>query len=75
MDIAALKKILPEKRIKTKLVDLVTYAADAGFYYLQPKAVVQVINEEEVKALFGFSHQHSIPLVFRTGGTSLSGRS
>ncbi len=74
MDIAALKRILPEKRIKTKLVDLVTFAADAGFYYLQPKAVVQVIDEDEVKALFHFSHEHSIPLVFRTGGTSLSGQ-
>jgi len=74
MDIAALKKILPEERIKTKLIDLLTYAADAGFYYLQPRAVVQVINEEEVKALFSFSHKHSVPLVFRTGGTSLSGQ-
>lgn len=32
-------------------------------------------SEEEVISLFQFSHRHKIPLVFRTGGTSLSGQS
>ncbi len=69
-----LKTIIPSERIKTRLIDLLAYASDAGFYHLQPKAVVQVISEEEINALFNFSHQHKIPLVFRTGGTSLSGQ-
>ncbi|WP_207535048.1 FAD-binding and (Fe-S)-binding domain-containing protein [Desertivirga arenae] len=70
-----LETILPSERIKTRLIDLVAYAADAGFYHLQPKAVVQPVSEEEVKSLFQFSKTHKIPLTFRTGGTSLSGQS
>lgn len=70
-----LQTILPITRIKTRMIDLVSYAADAGFYSLIPKAVVQTINEEEVTSLFNFSSQHNIPIVFRTGGTSLSGQS
>ena len=70
-----LEKILPKERIKARLIDLVAYAADAGFYYLRPQAVVQPVSEEEIKSLFAFSHQHKIPLTFRTAGTSLSGQS
>jgi D-lactate dehydrogenase len=70
-----LSKILPPVRIKTRYIDLVSYASDAGFYYLVPKAVVQPASEMEIVSLFKFSHQHNIPLVFRTGGTSLSGQS
>jgi D-lactate dehydrogenase len=70
-----LQTILPSSRIKTRLIDLVSYASDAGFYRLIPKAVVQPENEEEIIALFRFSSEQNIPLVFRTGGTSLSGQS
>lgn len=66
--------ILPPQRIKTRLIDLAAYAPDAGFYYLLPKAVVQPVSEDEIIALFGFSREHSVPLTFRTGGTSLSGQ-
>jgi D-lactate dehydrogenase len=70
-----LATILPAGRIKTRLIDILSYASDAGFYRLVPEAVVQPVNEAEVIALFGFSAQNNIPLVFRTGGTSLSGQS
>ncbi|SJZ61230.1 D-lactate dehydrogenase [Chitinophaga eiseniae] len=70
-----LKKILPENRIKSRYIDLISYASDAGFYHLVPQAVVQPIGEAEIVALFRFSQQFRIPLVFRTGGTSLSGQS
>ena len=73
--IELLKKIIPENRIKARYIDLVSFAADAGFYHLLPKAVVQPVTEEEIILLFQFSQQHTIPLVFRTGGTSLSGQS
>ena len=73
--IEALKKILPESRIKTRYIDLISFASDAGFYHLTPKAVVQPVSEEEIILLFQFSQQHKIPIVFRTGGTSLSGQS
>lgn len=73
--IEELKKILPEDRIRTRYIDLVSFASDAGFYHLVPKAVVHPVNEEEIISLFKFSHNYKIPLVFRTGGTSLSGQS
>jgi D-lactate dehydrogenase len=70
-----LHRILPATRIRTRYIDLVSFACDAGFYYLLPKAVVQPVSESEVIALFGFSIRHRLPLVFRGGGTSLSGQS
>src|SRR5690606_27326607 len=70
-----LEKILPAERIRTRYIDLVSFASDAGFYYLLPKAVVQPVNEQEVISLFEFSERLKVPLVFRTGGTSLSGQS
>lgn len=76
MDIEKLlESILPKERIKCRLIDLVAFASDAGFYYLRPKAVVQPINENEIISLLSFSHQYKIPITFRTGGTSLSGQS
>jgi len=69
-----LQELLPAGQVKTRYIDRVTYGSDAGFYYLLPKAVVQPISEEEIISLFRFSHRHAIPLVFRGGGTSLSGQ-
>ncbi len=71
----SLAKIIPAERIKTRYIDLVSYGADAGFYFLLPKAVVKPVSEKEIVDLFHFSHEQKIPLVFRTGGTSLSGQS
>ncbi len=73
--IEQLTQILPAGRIRTRYIDLVSFASDAGFYYLLPKAVVQPVNEPEIISLFDFSVRNNIPLVFRTGGTSLSGQS
>lgn len=70
-----LGKILPPSRIRARYIDLVSFASDAGFYYLLPKAVVQPVNEAEIISLFQFSVAHDLPVVFRTGGTSLSGQS
>ncbi|SEN44958.1 D-lactate dehydrogenase [bacterium A37T11] len=70
-----LEGFLPEERVKTSLIDLVAFAADAGFYHLKPKAVVLPASEKEVQALFEFSRKNHIPLTFRAGGTSLSGQS
>ena len=69
-----LGKLLPANRIRARYIDVISFASDAGFYHLVPKAVVQVVSEEEVVSLFKFSQLHHIPLVFRTGGTSLSGQ-
>ena len=70
-----LSKILPKDRIRTRYIDLVSFASDAGFYHLVPKAVVHPASVEEIIKLFHFSREQKIPVVFRTGGTSLSGQS
>jgi D-lactate dehydrogenase len=70
-----LESILPKERIKSRLIDIIAYASDAGFYYLRPNAIVQPVSEKEIEALFNFSHLYKIPLTFRTAGTSLSGQS
>ncbi|HEY9488969.1 MAG TPA: FAD-binding protein, partial [Chryseosolibacter sp.] len=70
-----LEKILPANRVRTRYIDLVSFASDAGFYYLVPRAVVQPVSESEIVSLFEFSTKQKIPLVFRAGGTSLSGQS
>ncbi len=70
-----LENIIASDRIKSRTIDLLAYAADAGFYNLVPKVVVQPVSEKEIVDLFRFSHQQKIPIVFRTGGTSLSGQS
>ena len=70
-----LHKIIGPGRVKDQYIDRVSYASDAGFYYLVPEAVVQPDCEEEIIRLFEYSRAHAIPLVFRGGGTSLSGQS
>ncbi len=63
------------KRILIREIDRIAFASDASFYRQIPLAVVQPCSEAEVATLFAFSRQHRIPLVFRAGGTSLSGQS
>lgn len=76
MDIGKeLQTLLPADRVRTRYIDRITYGSDAGFYYLVPKAVVHPVSEAEIVALFAFSRRRGIPLVFRAGGTSLSGQS
>ncbi len=70
-----LEEVIPAARIRSRLIDIVSYAPDAGFYHLMPVAVVLPQTEEEIRALFQFSHIHNVPLTFRAGGTSLSGQS
>jgi D-lactate dehydrogenase len=72
--IQGLQQIIPAARMKSSLIDRVSYASDAGFYELTPKVIVQPITEAEIAGLFGYAHQTGVPLVFRTGGTSLSGQ-
>jgi D-lactate dehydrogenase len=69
-----LARIIDERRILVRPIDLIAYASDASFYRLIPQAVVQAANEDEVARLFRFSHDHSLPITFRAAGTSLSGQ-
>lgn len=69
-----LLQIIPNERIRDRYIDRVSFASDAGFYFMVPKVVVQPISEQEIIHLFQFSQQHKIPIVFRAAGTSLSGQ-
>ncbi len=57
-----------------RYLERIAYASDASFYRLIPQAVVQPRQLTEIKALFGWSQRHQIPLTFRAAGTSLSGQ-
>lgn len=70
----ALRNIIGPDRVKDQYIDRVSYASDAGFYYLVPEAVVQPESEQEIIRLFEYSRERAVPLVFRGGGTSLSGQ-
>jgi D-lactate dehydrogenase len=67
--------ILVPDQIKTSLLDRLSYASDAGFYELIPQAVVLPGQESDIQALLSYCSTHAMPLVFRAGGTSLSGQS
>ena len=43
-----LEKILPAARIRARYIDVVSFASDAGFYTLLPRAVVQPNSEAEI---------------------------
>jgi D-lactate dehydrogenase len=70
-----LSRYFPPEKLKLSLIDRYAFAGDAGFYYLLPRAIVQPTTIDEIKWLFIFAHQYSVPLTFRTAGTSLSGQS
>ncbi|MFZ9660751.1 MAG: FAD-binding and (Fe-S)-binding domain-containing protein [Chitinophagaceae bacterium] len=70
----SLKKIIPDTRIRHRYIDRIAYGADAGFYYMMPEAIVHPNTEDEIISLFKYSHDHKIPITFRTAGTSLCGQ-
>lgn len=70
-----LEAILPPRHILTRPIERYAYAHDASFYRLIPQAVVVPSSPGDIQKLFAFSQRHRIPLVFRAGGTSLSGQS
>ena len=67
-------ELIDPERILIRPIDRIAFASDASFYRLIPQAVIQPKTDEEIKHLFRFSHQYGVPLVFRAGGTSLSGQ-
>ena len=65
---------IPEKRCFTDKVRTFAYGTDASFYRLNPKLVVKVINEEEIRRILPIASKHQVPVTFRAAGTSLSGQ-
>ena len=73
--VSALEQLIDKERVLARPVDRIAWASDASFYRLIPKAVVHAKSLDEISGLFSFSHQHRIPMTFRSAGTSLSGQS
>jgi D-lactate dehydrogenase len=69
-----LSEFIPEERLVTDPLRLLTWGTDASFYRLVPQLVVVVESEEEVRRLLGACARLSTPVTFRASGTSLSGQ-
>ncbi|MBG6056057.1 D-lactate dehydrogenase [Salinibacterium sp. CAN_S4] len=62
-------------RVKTRAIDRHAIAHDASHFLMVPSAVVVAGDADEVGRLLRASKRQGVPLVFRSGGTSLSGQS
>lgn len=69
-----LTELLGEDRLLSRATDLVRYASDASPYRMLPKAVVMARDASDVAKVMRFGQEHSIPVTFRSGGTSLNGQ-
>ena len=69
-----LSKVMPAERLIDDPLRTLAYGTDASLYRLNPKLVVKVINEQEVKTLLTLANQYQTPVTFRAAGTSLSGQ-
>ncbi|GIL81459.1 hypothetical protein Vretimale_972 [Volvox reticuliferus] len=72
--IEELTKFIPKERQYTDPVRTFAYGIDASFYRLNPKLVVKVHNEEEVRKILPLAERLKVPITFRAAGTSLSGQ-
>jgi len=72
---AELRAIVGPAGLLPRASDLIRYASDASPYRRIPAAVVQPRTTGEVAALMGWARRRGTALVFRSGGTSLSGQS
>ena len=62
-------------RVAARALDLVRYASDASPYRSIPRAVAIPGDVQDVARLMALARRTGTPLVFRAGGTSLSGQS
>lgn len=70
----SLRAALGHDGLATRASDLIAYASDASHYRLIPKAVVAPRDIHEVASVMAAARESGVPLVFRAGGTSLSGQ-
>lgn len=68
------EQFIGQERIFTDPVRTFAYGTDASFYRLNPKMVIKVHNEAEIKKLLPIAKAHGVPVTFRAAGTSLSGQ-
>jgi D-lactate dehydrogenase len=72
--LAALTAALGPDRVLSRALDLVRYATDASAYRMIPQAVIVARDAADVAAVFDFARRERRSLVFRAGGSSLSGQ-
>jgi len=72
--IAALRTRLPEVRVITDPLRLLTWGSDASFYRMLPQVVTVVEDEADVAHVLAVARVHHMHLTFRAAGTSLSGQ-
>lgn len=60
--------------IRTDLITRHALAHDASHFLLIPEAVARVENKEQMIAVLAEANRRSLPVTFRSGGTSLSGQ-
>ena len=65
---------MPEERCFDDALTTFAYGTDASCYRLNPKLVVKVWNEDEVRKILPIAVKHQVPVTFRAAGTSLSGQ-
>jgi len=70
----ALDGIVPAQRLSTRWIDRIAHANDASVYRLLPAAIVHPHTIEEIQRLLSKARELSIPITFRSAGTSLSGQ-
>ena len=62
------------ERVAARALDLVRYASDASPYRSIPQAVAIPGDVQDIARLLALARRTGTPLVFRAGGTSLSGQ-
>ena len=70
-----IQKTIPNDRIFTDELHLLTYGTEGSFYRLTPKIILRTENIDEIQEILKLSNELSLPITFRAGGTSLSGQS
>lgn len=71
---AIARAVAESSRLKTRMIDRVSYASDASHFLLTPEAVVVAEDAAEVGRLMRAAGSTGSRLTFRSGGTSLSGQ-
>lgn len=65
---------VPDERLKTRLIDRVSYASDASHYLYTPSAVIIAKDAKDVATILSTAGRRGIPVTLRSGGTSLAGQ-
>ncbi len=69
----ALKEIVGERNLSTRVADLYTYGFDASIHHRNPDVVVRPRTTREVSEVVKLARRDKIPIVARGAGTGLCG--